>query len=140
MCSTTRMFPQRSWRFICVSSAFMLLSWRLNYALPIYQHSKHFITRFSRFLQNAPPIKARWANYIHKPGQGAAFTLSGEVCKLLLPRLLLPKLLLPPPSECRAEAPLRMNSMEKKTSFMKSVVHDCQVNHSYWNYDIIHLV
>ena len=30
---------------------------------------------------------------------------------------------------------LRMNSMENKTSFMKLVVHDCQVNHRYWNYD-----
>ena len=25
--------------------------------------------------------------------------------------------------------------MENKTSFMKSMVHDCQVDHNYWNYD-----
>ena len=58
MNSTTTTLPLRSWRFICVSSAFMLLSWRLNYALPIIcQHSKHFITRFPRFLLNATPSK-----------------------------------------------------------------------------------
>ena len=35
---------------------------------------------------------------------------------------------------------LRKNSTESKTSFMNSVVHDCQVDHSLWNYDIIRLV
>ena len=29
---------------------------------------------------------------------------------------------------------MRMNSVENKTRFMKSMVHDCQVGHSYWNY------
>ena len=35
---------------------------------------------------------------------------------------------------------LRMNSIENKTSFMKSVVHDCQVDHDHWNNNIMHLV
>ena len=57
--STTTTLPLRSWRFICVFLAFMLLSWRLNFALSIIcQHSKHFKTRFTRFIQNASPSKS----------------------------------------------------------------------------------
>ena len=102
----TKALPLRSWRFICVSSAFMLLSWRLNHALPIIcQHSKHFTTRFSRFLQNATHQKL--TGELHSQAlSGGYFHLvwtAGQVCQLPLPRLLLPKLLLLPPPECRAE-------------------------------------
>ena len=56
------------------------------------------------------------------------------------PQTSTPKLLLPPLQNVKQKPLLRMNSMENKTSFMKSVVHDCQVvDHSHWNYDIIHL-
>ena len=137
MKSTSTTFPLGSWRFICISSASMLFSWRLNYALPsICQQSKQFIIRFSRFLQNATPSKA-----------DGRITFTDLVRRLLspsldrrrgmstpAPRLLLSKVLLPSPPERRADALLRMNSMPNKTSFMKSVAHDCQVDHSHWNF------
>ena len=101
MNSTTTTLPLRSWRFICVS--LLLLSWRLNYALLIIcQHSKHFITRFSRFLQNAEAdgqiYSQAWSWGFFPP-----IWTAREVCQLPLPRLQLTKLFLPPPPERRAE-------------------------------------
>ena len=83
------------------------------------------------------------ANIIHRPSQGATFTLSGpqerhansrfpDFCSLSLHSR--------PLQNAKQKPLLRMNSMENKTSFMKSVVYDCQVDQRYWNYDIIHLV
>ena len=103
MRSTTRTFPLRSWRFICVSSPLMLLSWQLSCVLPIFQHSNYFSTRFSRFLQNVIPSKARRANYIHRLGQWG-----------------LPKLLLRPPSERRAEANQNISPYFFSSSFFPS--------------------
>ena len=145
MHSPTMTFLLRSWCFICVSSVFMLLSWRLNYALPIFQHSKYFITRFSRFLQFATRSKARRAYYIHRRGRGggATFTLSGpqeRYANTRCPDFCSLNFYSRPLQKAVQKPLLRMNSMENKTRFMKSVVHGCQVDHSYLNYDIIHLV
>ena len=78
------------------------------------------------FLQNDTPLKARRANYIHMPGKGPTFTLSGpqeryansrspDFCSLSYYSCPLQNALQKPL--------LRMNSIENNTSFMKLVVH-----------------
>ena len=113
--------------------------------LIIFQYTKPFITRFLRLFQNGTPSKAAlskaegelhlqvWSgDYFHP------VWTSGELCQLPLPRLLLSELLISPLQNAEQRSSLRMNGIKNKTSFMKSEVHDCQVDQSHRNFDTLH--
>lgn len=136
MDSTTMTLPLRSWHLICFSSRFMLFSWHLIYIMPIFcQHSKGFITRSHVFFRMVPHQKQ--TGILHSQTWSGSnihpvWTAVWEVCQLPLPRLPHTKLFFSPRQNAEQKPLLRQKSMENTTSFMKSVVQDCQVDHSDW--------
>ena len=141
MNSADTTLPLCSWRFINVPSTLMLLSWRLNYA-----HDDCFCATagypISTFIKDAIPPQAGGILHLQVWGRLLSPSLDRrrDIPTPAL-RLLLPKLSEPRPSRTPSKkSPLSLNSVENKMSFMKSLVHDWQVDNSHWNNDIIHLV
>ena len=115
------------WCFRCTLGTLYVFPLLLCYSLML--RSAYYLPALKTFhnsilmcILKCFPIKSRPVNYI-----GQVRTVGSM---LLLPHL----------QNAKLKPLVRIKSMGKKTSFMNSVVHDCQVDHSPWNYNIICLV
>ena len=133
--------------FLCFFATLLateLRSWRLSLRYcRLFASTQTFHNSPLIFIQNATPSKAESElhSYVWPGGYFHLVCAAGAVSQLPLPRLQLPQLSWTRPLQsAEQKPPLSLNSTESKTSIMKSLVHDCQVDHSHWNYDIIDVV
>ena len=136
-------FPLRSWRFICVSSVLFYSLMATELCSAYFLALKIFHNSILTFSSKCYPIKSNTGVLHSQASQEATLTLSGTQERYVnsrSPHFCSLNFYSRPLQNAEQKPLWRMNSMENKTSFMKSVVHGCQVDHSYWIYDSIHLV
>ena len=124
----------------------MLLSWRLNYAHDDYRSAfADYFPVHKTFHNSILTFISKW----HSVKSRRRITFTGLVRRLLSPSLDRRRIVPTPAPQtstlwtfnlqnAKQKPPLRMNGIENKISFMKSEVHDCQVDQSHRNFDTIH--